>query len=131
MTAEGHAAELVAAVRNDPASRLELAAGFYDRRAGAAGIRGSPWWRSVNEGLLRDAWEARLLAAGDPGTASRPSVRRWVQFLRQPSPRAWYLAHNASIVAGYLAHRDLAEREQPLERFFMDVALIRTAPTRS
>jgi hypothetical protein len=155
MTAAAHAAAMVAAVRNDPARRLELAAGFYAHRtgvAGAAGIRsyrraelafmrwqlrrgvlaapdadrpGSPWWRAVNEGLLRDAWEARLLGRRDQGTASRPSVARWVQFLRQPSPRAWYLAHNASIVAGYLAHRDLAGREQPLERFFMDVALIR------
>jgi hypothetical protein len=77
------------------------------------------------EGLLRDAWEARLLDSNEAGAASRPSVTRWVQFLRQPSPRAWYLAHNASIVAEYLAHRDLAEREQPIERFFMDVALIR------
>jgi hypothetical protein len=34
-------------------------------------------------------------------------------------------AHNASIVAGYLAHRGLARRELPLERFFMDVALVR------
>ncbi len=155
MTAEGHAAAMVAAVRDDPARRLELAAGFYDRRAGAAGAPrigsyrraelafmhwqlrrgvlaapdaeppGSPWWRAVNEGLLRDAWEARLLEGREPGTASRPSVVRWLQFLREPSPQAWYLAHNASIVAGYLAHRDLAEREQPLERFFMDVALIR------
>ncbi len=152
MTAEGRAAALVGAVRNDPARRLELAASFYDRRGGAAGIRsyrraelafmrwqvrrgvlaapdaerpGSPWWRAVNEGLLRDAWEARLLDSNEAGTASRPSVARWLQFLRQPSPRAWYLAHNASIVAGYLAHRDLAQREQPLERFFMDVALIR------
>lgn len=39
MTADGHAAALVTAVRNDPAGRLELAAGFYDRRAGAASIR--------------------------------------------------------------------------------------------
>jgi hypothetical protein len=150
--AEEQAAELVAAVRNDPARRLGLAARCYDRRPGAASIRsyrraelafmrwqlrrgvlagpdadrpGSPWWRAVNEGLLRDAWEARLLNSGESGTPSRPSVIRWAQFLRQPSPRAWYLAHNASIVAGYLAHRDLAEREQRLERFFLDVALIR------
>jgi hypothetical protein len=143
---------MVAAVRDDPARRLDLAVRFYDRTAGRTSIRsyrraelafmrwqlrrgvlaapdgvrpGSPWWRAVNEGLLRDAWQARLLDSHQPGTASRPSVSCWVQFLRQPSPRAWYLAHNASIVAGYVAHRDLAELEHPLERFFMDVALIR------
>jgi hypothetical protein len=45
--------------------------------------------------------------------------------LRRPSAVAWYRAHNASVVAGYLAHRDLAELELPVERFFMDVALVR------
>jgi hypothetical protein len=152
VSAEGKAAALVAAVADDPARRLELAASFYDRRPGRPRIRsyrraelafmrwqlrrgvlaapdadppGSAWWRAVNEGLLRDAWQARLLDSGEPGTASRPSVTRWVEFLREPSPRAWYLAHNASIVAGYLAHRDLAWRERSEERFFLDVALIR------
>ena len=86
---------------------------------------GSPWWRAVNEDLLCDAWEARLLARGRPGTISRQSVDLWAQFLRNPSPAAWYRAHNASIVAGYLAHRDLSELELPVERFFMDVALLR------
>jgi hypothetical protein len=84
---------------------------------------GSQWWRSVNEGLLRDAWEADRLLAGRPGPASRPAVSRWVDFLGSPSGRAWYRAHNASIVAGYLEHRHLCAAELPVERFFMDVAL--------
>jgi hypothetical protein len=86
---------------------------------------GSPWWRAVNEGLLTDASEADRLVDGGIGAPSRPSVARWVSFLHRPSGRSWYRAHNASIVAGYLAHRDLAPDEHPLERFFMDVALIR------
>ena len=152
LTAKDEAAAMVAAVRDDPARRLELAARFYDRRAGRPSIRsyrraelafmrwqirrgvlaapsagrpGSPWWRAVNEGLLRDAWQAQLLESGQPGTASRPSVACWVRFLRRPSAKAWYRAHNASIVAGYLAHRDLSGQEHLVERFFMDVALIR------
>src|SRR6266851_2382204 len=149
-TAEEEAAAMVAAVRDDPARRLELAARFYDRRIGRASIRayrraemafmhwqvrrgvlaapsadrpGSPWWRAVNEDLLRDAWQAELLVSDQPGTVSRPSVACWVRFLRRPSAEAWYRAHNASIVAGYLDHRDLAGQEHPVERFFMDVAL--------
>ena len=151
-TAEEEAAAMVAAVRDDPARRLELAARFYDRRIGRVSIRayrraemafmrwqisrgvlaaptadrpGSPWWRAVNEGLLLDAWQAELLVSDQPGTVSRPSVACWVRFLRRPSAEAWYRAHNASIVAGYLAHRDLAQQEHPLERFVMDVALVR------
>jgi hypothetical protein len=141
---------MVAAVRDDPARRMSLAGSFYDDRPGRPRIRayrraelafmhwqvrrgvlaspdggapGSPWWREVNEGLLRDACEADCLVSGRPGPASRPSVSHWVRFLRRPSAQAWYRAHNASIVAGYLEHQDLTAAELPAERFFMDVAL--------
>jgi hypothetical protein len=143
---------MVAAVRHDPAQRLGLAGRFYDDRAGRASIRayrraelafmrwqisrgvfappdspqpGSEWWRSVNEDLLRDAWEADRLMAGTPGIASRPAVSSWMSFLQKPSARAWYRAHNSSIIAGYLEHRQLSVAELPVERFFMDVALCR------
>ena len=143
---------MVAAVRRDPALRIELASRFYDDRPGRASIRayrraevafmrwqvsrgvlappesarpGSRWWRSVNESLLRDACEADRLAAGRPGQASMPAVARWTDFIAAPSPRTWYRAHNASIVAGYLEHRHLCAAEEPVEGFFMDVALAR------
>src|SRR5215471_7983476 len=114
--AAAEALGMVAAVRDDPGLRLRLAARFYDDRSGRASIRayrraelafmrwqvqrgllaapdsarpGSAWWRSVNEGLLRDAWEADRLLAGRPGSASRPAVSRWANFLRGPSGHAW------------------------------------------
>ena len=86
---------MVAAVRNDPALRLQLASRFYEDRPGRASIRayrraelafmrwqasrgvlappesarpGSIWWRSVNESLLRDACEA---LAWPPGGQDR------------------------------------------------------------
>src|SRR6202011_966638 len=90
-----------------------------------SGQPGSQWWRSVNEGLLRDAWEADRILAGQPGSVSRRAVSRWVDFLRKPSAQAWYRAHNSSVVAGYLEHRHLSAAELPIERFFMDVALSR------
>ena len=151
-TAAAAATELVAEVRDDPLRRLELAARLYDRRPGRAGIRpyrraevafmrwqisrgvlasptasrpGSPWWRAVNEDLIRDTWEADLLDRGLPGPPTRPSVTQWLGFLRRPSVHNWWRAHNSSIVAGYLDHRDLAQFELPVERFFMDVALLR------
>ena len=143
---------LVAAARDDPAARLRLASSFYDQRVAGRSIRpyrraevafmrwqlrrgvlapanaatpGSPWWRAVNESLLRDAAEAALLFNGEPGTPSSTGVRHWVTFLSRPSPEAWYRAHNASIVAGYLRNRHLVAGEMLLERFFMDVALLR------
>ena len=52
-------------------------------------------------------------------------MTRWADFLRVPSARTWYRAHNASIVAAYLEHRDLCAAEVAVERFFMDVAMAR------
>jgi hypothetical protein len=56
---------------------------------------------------------------------TRPSVARWVNFFNAPSAQSWYGAHNASVVAGYLAHAVLAAFEAPAERFFMNVVLVR------
>jgi hypothetical protein len=86
---------------------------------------GSPWWRAVNEDLLRDSVEAKLLIQLGVGEPSRPSVARWVGFFNAPSALSWYGAHNASVVAGYLAHAALASLEAPAERFFMNVVLVR------
>lgn len=143
---------MVAQVRDDPAARIRLAADTYAlrnvrrpfrpyRRAVVAFMRwqqargvlnaldaevpGSPWWRAVNEDLLRDALEARLLVEREDVVPSRPTVQHWVDFFRSPSARSWYLAHNASVVAGYLAHAELAAREALAERFFMNVVLVR------
>ncbi|HWO60556.1 MAG TPA: hypothetical protein VNO31_11045 [Umezawaea sp.] len=148
-SAASAAADVVAAVRDDPAARLALASRFYDgaegirpyRRAELAFMRwqirrgvldpptasagGSPWWRAVNGDLLRDTAEAQLRLRGDDRSTPSARVGRWMRFLRVPSPRTWYRAHNSSIVAGYLAHRDLADLENAAERFFMNVALLR------
>jgi hypothetical protein len=59
------------------------------------------------------------------GEPSSPAVRLWLEFAARPTGRNWYRAHNASIVAAYLQHRDLAEGEGEPERFFMNVALLR------
>lgn len=137
----------VAEVRDDPAARMRLAADTYSssryrpyaravlafmRWQDARGVldapfgarQGSPWWRAVNEDLLRDTYEARLLVDRG-GEASRPTVARWVDFFQAPSAMSWYLAHNGSIVEAYLAHRDLAAAEPAAERFFMNVVLLR------
>ena len=152
MSAAQEASRMVAEVRDDPAARIRLAGDTYAlrgarrpfhayRRAVVAFMRwqqsrgvlnasdaeapGSPWWRAVNEDLLRDALEAKLLVEREDVVASRPTVQHWVDFFRAPSARSWYLAHNASVVAGYLAHAELAEREGLAERFFMNVVLVR------
>lgn len=150
-TAADEAERLVAEVRDDPAGRMRLAFDSYATSFGSRRYRpyaravlafmrwqdsrgvlnpvwaerpGSPWWRAVNSDLLRDTCEARILLqrGGEP---SRRSVELWIDFFESPSTRTWYLAHNASIVAAYLTHEDLAADEAPAERFFMNVVLLR------
>ncbi|HEY1713883.1 MAG TPA: hypothetical protein VGG07_13325 [Solirubrobacteraceae bacterium] len=48
-----------------------------------------------------------------------------MSFADEPNARAWYRAHNGSVVAAYLDNRDLAEHENSAERFFMNVVLCR------
>lgn len=143
------AAQRVAAVRDDPRGRLDLLRSSYAPLAGDPPVHlryqraalafmgwqlrrglldpvgGSPWWRAINERLLRDTCEARLRLLGHPGAPSSPGVEPSLRFARDPSPRAWYLAHNVTIVSAYLDHRELAERENRVERFFINLVLIR------
>ena len=90
-----------------------------------ASAPGSVWWRAVNERLLRDGCEAVGLLGGRGGEPSSQPVRLWLEFGARPTGRTWYRAHNASVVGGYLEHRDLADAELAPERFFMNVALAR------
>jgi hypothetical protein len=146
------ATKRVAAVRDDPEERYRLAKAFYDAtsgpeiegygRAELAFMRweiergvlnapqervrpGSPWWRAVNESIVRDALEASLIARAGGGDASSDAVSLWLGFLNAPSPVTWYRAHNASVLAGYTEAAHLAARERPSEQFLMNLVLAR------
>ena len=86
---------------------------------------GSPWWRAVNEALLRDPAEASALAFGHAGEPRSPGVRATLAFIERPSALSWYRAHNTSIVSAYLVHEALASRETRVERFFLNIVLMR------
>jgi hypothetical protein len=143
----------VAAVRDDPDARLALMRELYEvpatvdrghlpfRQAASAFMGwqlrrgllnppdgpapGSPWWRAMNERLLRDGWEARALAFGHSGTLSSRAVAASLEFIQHPSAQRWYQAHNMSVVSAYLEHQRLASRESRVERFFINLVLIR------
>jgi hypothetical protein len=118
------------APRRLPFRRAELSFMRWQTRRGVlapltATPPGSPWWREVNERLLRDGCEAVARAGGLGGDVSSPTIELWMSFVAEPSARSWYRAHNASIVAAYLAAKDLAWAESRPERFFLNVALLR------
>ncbi len=151
--AAAYARSEVERVRDDPTARLALLHRLYEvprdidrgylpyRRAASAFMGwqlrrgllnppgasrpGSPWWRALNEGLLRDTAEARAFAFGYDGEPSGPGVTAHLDFIHRPTARNWYRAHNVSIVAGYLANEDLAAQERRVERFFFNVVLLR------
>ncbi|MCW2762078.1 MAG: hypothetical protein JWR85_2279 [Marmoricola sp.] len=152
-TAGAYADEWVARVRDDPRARLGLLCRLYMvppavdrgylpfRRAasafmgwqlrrgllnpGSGPLPGSPWWRAVNEALLRDTCEASALAFGRPGDPRTAGVAATLDFIREPTARAWYRAHNLTIASAYVANEDLARREGRVERFFINLVLMR------
>ncbi|MEV6235359.1 hypothetical protein [Lentzea sp. NPDC051838] len=152
-TAAARARRQVDEVRDDPAGRLALMERCYHgpfgtaprhlpfRRAAVSFMRwqlrrgvltpaiGSPWWRAVNERILRDGCEAVALSGGLSGPPSSHPAAQWFAFASKPTAQAWYRAHNGSVVAAYLEHRDLAEAENEPERFFMNVILCRVLYT--
>jgi hypothetical protein len=151
------AEQQVTAVRDDPPGRLALMQRCYYgpygkaprhlpyRRAATSFMQwqlqrgvlqppsshrpGSPCWRAVNERVLRDGCEAVALSGDLPGPGSSRTVDHWLSFADFPTARAWYRAHNGSVVAAYLEHRHLAEAENAAERFFMNVVLCRVLYT--
>jgi len=153
MTAAEWAGQQVDAVRDDPSGRLALMQRCYYgpfgraprhlpyKRAATSAMQwqlrrgvlqppfsdrpGSPWWRAVNERVLRDGCEAVALSGELSGTASSRTVQYWLSFAQYPTARAWWRAHNGSIVSAYVEHRELAEAETAAERFFMNVVLCR------
>jgi hypothetical protein len=151
------AQEIVGSVRDDPIGRMALMERCYHgpfgraprhlpyRRAALSFMRwllrrgvlqpasadrpGSRWWRAVNERIIRDGCEAVALSGTLPGPTSSRTVDHWMSFVHGPTARAWYRAHNGSVVAAYLEHRELAEAENAAERFFMNVVLCRVLYT--
>jgi hypothetical protein len=152
-SAGAYADARVARVGDDPRARLAFLRGLYKvpadvdrgylpyRRAASAFMGwqlrrgllnpasdpapGSPWWRAVNDALLRDTCEASALAFGHPGSPRTPGVTATYDFIRAPTARSWYHAHNLTIASAYLANEDLARHEGIVERFFLNLVLIR------
>lgn len=148
------AARLVESVRENPAGRIALVEEAYrsgtdqrteaysrgevafvrwavDRGAlgtpdvGSAAVRGSTWWRSVNEAIVLDCLSASLLHREGVASIGQPSIDRWLRFFDSPSAESWYTAHNATTVVAYLTAREPATFESPGEQVLMNLVLIR------
>ena len=144
---------LPVAVPDEPGARLAMRRRFYERfgfgRDGTLGYGeselkflewevsrgvlnplnhakpGSPWWREVNAALIRDAEMAAVLFDAKFDGPLDGAAGCWLSYIRQPSPCAWYRAHNSSIVSGYLSAMHLARLEPQSEQQFMNIVLYR------
>lgn len=153
LSASEYAEGLVADVLEHPEARLALMRRLYEPEPGEPDVQlpyrraalgfmkwqlgrgllnplndlrpGSPWWRCVNERLLQETAEARGHALGLGGPPSSSSAAHAIEFAIRPTAKAWYRAHNAIVVAGYLEHRELAASETRAERFFLNLILVR------
>jgi len=153
VTAGDYADEAVSRVRDDPEVRLAFLRDLYKvpaavdqgylpyRRAASAFMGwqlrrgllnpessthpGSRWWRAVNDSLLRDTCEASAIAFGRPGRPRTAAVEATLGFIHAPTARSWYRAHNLTIASAYLANQELAGEENRVERFFINLVLVR------
>ncbi|MEP7107020.1 MAG: FAD-dependent oxidoreductase [Ferruginibacter sp.] len=88
--------------------------------------KGSRWWRSMNLDLCYYAELASLyFDGGISSEGEKNGVLKWIDYLKDPSPKTWYRAHNASIATGYLQFIHLANEEEKSEQIFVNEVLIR------
>ena len=146
---------MCAKVSNDPQGRYLLRENFYKKhgfgKAGSYGYgtselafmrweirrgvlnpvddkshRGSEWWRYVNWHFLYHGTFASLLFEnGFTHEDADGATGLWLYYMREPSPRSWYAAHNASISHGYYFSKELALSETHYEQQFIKQVLIR------
>ncbi|MGM3422014.1 hypothetical protein [Pseudomonas benzopyrenica] len=98
----------------------EIQAGVLDP------VTGSAWWRNVNLHFIYLSELAGCLATHQlPGDQAPYPTRCWLTFIADPTPRHWYRAHNASILAGFALHQEDARAENAVGQLFLNITLYR------
>jgi len=141
---------LCEAIRNDPARRRQVRESFYEQfgdtdkdglsygdselafldweiRAGVLDPEtGSHWWRNVNLHFIYLSELAGCLAQYQIPSDEAPfPTRCWLDFIAEPTPRDWYRAHNASILAGFHLYEVDARLENAVGQDFINITLYR------
>ncbi|WP_295515095.1 hypothetical protein [uncultured Pseudomonas sp.] len=138
------------AIRDNPQARRAVRESFYEQFGDAdndglsygdselafldweirAGVlepeTGSHWWRNVNLNFIYLSELAGCLAQNQlPGDQATFPTRCWLDFIAEPTPRHWYRAHNASILAGFHLYEDDARLENAIGQEFLNITLYR------
>lgn len=88
-------------------------------------LTGQPVVARGERGPAQGHQRGRELAYGRPGAPRTAGVAATLDFIREPTARTWYRAHNTTIASAYLDNEDLARREGRVERFFLNLVLVR------
>lgn len=88
--------------------------------------KGSRWWRDVNLQFIIISQTAAEIHEGKlPGHTVNNEIQMWLDYFKKRTGKAWYRAHNASIVKAYLNCREQALEESKYEQVFMNEVLYR------
>jgi hypothetical protein len=87
---------------------------------------GSHWWRNVNlKFIYFSELAGAMYAAGISEEQAPNPVKKWLEFIKEPSPQTWYRAHNSSIMTAAFIYGDNAAQENEVEQLFLNIILYR------
>lgn len=89
-------------------------------------LPGSPWWRNVNLKFIYFSELAGAMFENNITSDKAPNpVHKWLDFLKNPSPKSWYRAHNASIFTAAEEFRKNSSEENDISAWFLNPVLYR------
>lgn len=89
-------------------------------------IKGSRWWRDVNlEFIIISQTAADIHEGMLHDYPIDNEIQMWLDYFKQRTGKAWYRAHNATIIKAYFKCREQAHEESKYEQVFMNEVLYR------
>jgi|OM-RGC.v1.007820083 hypothetical protein len=87
---------------------------------------GSVWWRNTN---LNFIFMSELAGAMKENNVTNPDapmpVLNWLNFINNPTPETWYIAHNSTILDGFKRYEGCVALENNIEKKFLNITLYR------
>ncbi|TDO95346.1 hypothetical protein [Marinomonas balearica] len=146
---------LTDSIANDPEGRLKIRTAFYDKygyveqdghsygRSELAFLKweikrgtlnpidntkhsGSVWWRNTNLNFIFLSELAGMMKENNVVNPDAPMpVQNWLNFINDPTPKNWYIAHNSTILDGYKRYEGCVALENDVEKEFLNITLYR------
>lgn len=87
---------------------------------------GSRWWRNVNLNFIFMSELAGAMKNNDVVNPDAPMpTLKWLDYINDPTPETWYIAHNSSILDGFKRYEGCTTLENKVEVVFINITLYR------